>query len=392
MCARPVSEPEGPAPSAGGHSVSSGPMGPLLLALVSLLGSDPLHPNSQSRSVTVVGADALVVSLRCQAESVWEVLPADPDGNGLVEEDELAAIRDDLAAYLLEHWQVRLEAGGDPLPGRVTELSLVTHDLDALFFSQFVEATIAYDVEAPPDQVELSMSLFLTTSPRHQDLCALVWPDGQREEGRLWGGRPRQMFVSPAPPPDVGPVAQGRRGFLRFFASWEHVAFVLALLVACGRLRAFLAVVLVFALAHSGGLALAHEGVADLPPVAVTLALGGSVLFVGILNVLRRRPRPLWIEAAIFGLVHGWAFGVAPAPFPRFGPESVTDLLAFNVGLELALLATAAGGLLLLRPLPRREPLAGKRDTSLVPGYARDVVSLSAAVMGTYGIVRQLVG
>lgn len=103
-----------------------------------------------------------------------------------------------------------------------------------------------------------------------------------------------------------------------------------------------LGVVTAFTLGHSVTLLAAALGWVHLPtqPVEVLVAASVAVAAVHAVRPLVRRGETL--IAAAFGLVHGLAFAGILAGLGLSGTASVVDLLAFNVGVELAQLSVVA--------------------------------------------------
>ncbi|MCB9899491.1 MAG: hypothetical protein H6825_15910 [Planctomycetes bacterium] len=363
---------------------------PLVVMLVAFVSP---HPYSSSRSDLRVLPGRVELVLRCQALSVFEVTPADADGDGLLDDSELAAVRDELADYLLAHYVVRAgDASSPPLPGRVDDMAVVTFDQDALTFQQFVDTRIVFDAPPRIDALRVEMSLYATTSPQHQDACTLRWPGGETEEVRLWGGRPSHAFVAPEStrPPEL--LEALRDGWTHAVSGWTHLALLLSVLVAAQRLRTAMLALLALALAHAGALAFAREGLL-LPSDALLAAAAPAVIALsGVATVLRRGARPVLADALLGGFVLGLREARRDSLLTAVPIDDVARLSTWISGFDVGLLAVCVGVLLVLRPLPRRPALAGARDTSLVPGYARDAVAMGCALLGTYMLSRALIG
>lgn len=143
----------------------------------------------------------------------------------------------------------------------------------------------------------------------------------------------------------------------------DHLAFLLGLLLTQCGWRALLWLLTAFTLAHSLTLALMLAKVVLAPPALVEPLIALSVAVVAAANLRHAdRGHPgrgwpwhgRWLLVFAFGLVHGFGFagavaGLAPEP-ARMWPW----LLAFNLGIELAQVLVAAGGLMLLWVLARR--------------------------------------
>ncbi len=107
-------------------------------------------------------------------------------------------------------------------------------------------------------------------------------------------------------------------------------------------LRRVVHVVTAFTLGHSVTLVASALGWVSVPrrPVEVLIAVSIGVSAVHAIRPLARRGEQ--IIAGGFGLVHGLAFAGILADLGLTGTTSVVTLLAFNVGIELAQLATIA--------------------------------------------------
>ncbi len=122
--------------------------------------------------------------------------------------------------------------------------------------------------------------------------------------------------------------------------GFDHLMFVLALLILVSNFRRLLAAVTAFTLAHSLTLAGTTLGWISLPsgPVEATIAL--SIMFVAVEIMRVRAGRQSltammpWLASFSFGLLHGFGFAGAlrEAGVPQDGVG--TALLFFNLGVE----------------------------------------------------------
>ena len=359
----------------------------LCVALVTLCSSAHAHDNSRSRSLLVVEPGQLVHFVKVQAQSAWEVLPLDPDGNLLVDPDEFEAVREDLARYVTEHVRLRPD-GGDSLVGVLAEAELVSDDMDALSFQQWIELELRYELTASPRELEIEVSLFLETSPRHQDLCDVIWSDdpgvvtSEPVRLRFWAGDPRQVASSGQPLPAPTSLSVVWAGALGLLSDSLALLCLAALLAGChpgstaelarlGSARVLWAFVPSLGAGVVGAELLAEQ----LTVGAVTLAGGLAVAWVGALNLggwarrsdARTPGRPVWAEALVFGLLMGLGAGLAldgKAP-----PASPSWVLAIGV-------VCAAG-------------LAGVSLRALISriGFAGLLVSLAAVAAGGWAAI-----
>ena len=154
-------------------------------------------------------------------------------------------------------------------------------------------------------------------------------------------------------------------GVEHILTGYDHLAFLLALLLAGGSLRSNVKIITSFTVAHSLTLALATFGLISIPSVIVEPVIAASIVFVGIENLVRRRLAARWLITFAFGLVHGLGFwsalrdlGIGATGAGAFvgatgadafagvqavtGAQAAIPLLSFNLGVELAQIAIAA--------------------------------------------------
>jgi len=148
-------------------------------------------------------------------------------------------------------------------------------------------------------------------------------------------------------------------GVDHILSGYDHLAFVLALILIVSGWRRLLLTVTCFTLAHSITLAAATLGLLWVPgpPIEATIAL--SILFLASELVKLERGhtsltvRYPWVVAFVFGLLHGLGFAGALAEVGLPSQEIPLALLMFNLGVELGQLMFIAGILLLIVALRR---------------------------------------
>jgi hypothetical protein len=367
-----------------------------LAALVSLAPAAAGHDDSRSRTLLVVEGDRLSHFVRLQTLSVAEVLPLDADGNGLVTEAELTGVLDDLAAYVQDH--VRLSsvspggAGGN-LAGRLLASELVTEDADALAFAQWIELEFERTAPSPLGRLLVETTLFLDTSPTHVDWLDVVWAE-DREEGaplapigrwtaNLRGGQARVLLDS------------GLRSRADLVESvWQRLrrrpelpAAAFLLLLTCAASRA-LRVALVHSAGLFAGVALAPQLAEHLPTLPLAAALVLAVL--GGVALLRPRPRPMGLEAAVVGLLMGLHLA---SPADLAGPldglllEPIEQAVAVSGApsrWSLWIAASCVGVVaLVLAPLLARLP-GSHREQALAPTRVLWTVAALGLAWGAY--------
>ena len=148
-------------------------------------------------------------------------------------------------------------------------------------------------------------------------------------------------------------------GVEHILTGWDHLLFLLVLLLRGGGWLSLTKIVTAFTLAHSVTLTLAALDVVTLPDRLVEAVIALSIAAVAAENLAAR---PLvsrrWLVSFCFGLVHGFGFSSAlrELGLPRHG--LVLALLGFNAGVEIgqALVIALALPALVLLQRTRWEP------------------------------------
>jgi len=171
-------------------------------------------------------------------------------------------------------------------------------------------------------------------------LVRLERADGSVQLGRVLPLDPR--FVVTASP-DAFEVVQTYTvlGIEHILTGFDHLLFVLALVILVKGVRRLIATVTAFTVAHSLTLVAATLGWVHVPGPPVEAAIALSIMFVaaeivhsrqGMNGLTERFP---WIVAFTFGLLHGFGFASALSEVGLPQTAIPVALLFFNVGVEI---------------------------------------------------------
>lgn len=133
-----------------------------------------------------------------------------------------------------------------------------------------------------------------------------------------------------------------REGFVHILIGWDHVLFVLALVLMSRKLRELLVVVTAFTVAHSVTLALAALDVVKVSASVVEPIIALSIAWVALEAVLERdeTPRRAYLATFLLGLVHGFGFSYVLRDDVGLPMDAlVPALFSFNAGVEFGQLA-----------------------------------------------------
>ncbi len=149
-------------------------------------------------------------------------------------------------------------------------------------------------------------------------------------------------------------VAYGLLGIEHILSGFDHLCFVLALMLLIDNLRRLVWSITAFTLAHSMTLAAATLGYASAPPgliealIALSIAIVAAEVIWVQRGLLDKQDRPRrgagnsWVIAFSFGLLHGFGFAGALSATGLPSDAIPTALLFFNIGVELGQLTFVA--------------------------------------------------
>jgi hydrogenase/urease accessory protein HupE len=141
------------------------------------------------------------------------------------------------------------------------------------------------------------------------------------------------------------------QGILHIFTGYDHILFILTLLLAVGTWRRLAVIVTSFTAAHSITLAMATLGLVTIPARVIEPLIALSVLLVAADALLRPRANARAIVTFGFGLIHGFGLSNVLRDLGLSGRELAPALLGFNVGVEVGQLLIVAAMFPLIRRL-----------------------------------------
>lgn len=355
----------------------------LLAALAGLA-----HPESRSSSRIAVGERTVEVEHLCESLSLIECLPIDADSDGRLDDAELAAGREAICAYVQRRYEVLVgRDAAAPLPGECVELARV--EADGAFALQRVRIARRLESERTIEELTIRVSLFREANPQHRDVASLTWR-GEAPIGFLFAESNDEWRVEPLAQRRAGVFGSYvRLGLEHIAGGYDHLAFLLGLIVAARRLRSLVGVVTAFTVAHSITLACAALDVVSAPARLVELAIALSIAYVGAETLLLRRPATRWLEALGFGLIHGLGFAGFLADSLMAEPLVITALVGFNLGVELGQLGVVVVAALVIRALPGDRSFEAEARAWLAPRWLRIGGSAAALVAGLYWFVER---
>ncbi len=188
---------------------------------------------------------------------------------------------------------------------------------------------------------------------------------------------PTAAMVEVTMVPDRWEVARSyfMLGVEHILAGYDHLLFVIALVLLLLRPWAVVRAATAFTVAHSLTLIGTTLGLIGLPQAPVEALIALSIVFLAV-EIIKHDPahprlsqRAPWLVAFAFGLIHGFGFAGALREIGLPESDVPMALLTFNLGVEAGQLLIVAGCVAVLALLRRFVPPV-LRPTVLAASYA----------------------
>ena len=226
--------------------------------------------------------------------------------------------------------QIVLQANGvrcEPGPGQ-----LVPRTVGSASFTMLVDFACARAVR----ELVVQDNVFDVLGADHHTLAKLDGPSGVQQFAFASDSRQARFVVD-----DGGGRAQATGSFValgihHILSGYDHLLFLLGLLLPGGGVLSLAKIITAFTIAHSLTLSLAVLQVVTLPDRLIEAVIALSIAFVAAENLfLAPAVSRRWVVSFGFGLVHGFGFASVLRELGLPAHGLLLSLLGFNVGVEL---------------------------------------------------------
>jgi len=321
----------------------------LLIALAALMLALNAHAHKSSDSYLALEVEGNIVS------GQWDIalrdldyaIGLDADGDGAITWSEVRAKHAEITAYALSRLQ--LESEGQPCPVKLKE-HLVDEHTDGTY------AVLRFSALCPVlrDSLQAHYSLFFDIDPQHKGLLRLQYK-GAASTAIFAPETATQRFSLSRPSRWAQFIDYGREGVWHIWIGFDHILFLLALLLPAVAIRreegwqavaafrpafwSVLKIVTAFTVAHSITLSLATLGIFSLPSRWVESIIAASIVIAALNNVFPLFRERRWMMAFLFGLIHGFGFASVLTDLGLPQQTLLLALIGFNLGVEVGQLA-----------------------------------------------------
>jgi hypothetical protein len=317
---------------------------------VALCLAQAVHAHKASDAYVTIdrAGAALAVRVDVALRDLDLAIGLDANGDGEITWGEVRSRHDAIAALVVDRTKVAVR-------DRPCPLDVTGHRVDRHSDGAYAVVDLAGRCEGTSGALSIDYRLLFDVDPQHRGLVNVV-DEGGSASLVLSAERPRASTA------DGGFLAQFgaylREGALHIWAGYDHMLFVLGLLLPAVLVRArgrwvpaerfgpiaasVLGIVTAFTVAHAITLTLATLGFVDISSRISESLVALSIAIAALLNLSPVANRARWVVAFAFGLVHGLGFANVLAALSLSRGVLATALVAFNVGVELGQLAVAA--------------------------------------------------
>ncbi|MDQ0975090.1 hydrogenase/urease accessory protein HupE [Neobacillus niacini] len=169
-------------------------------------------------------------------------------------------------------------------------------------------------------------------------------------------------------------------GMLHILTGYDHLLFLLALLLRKQTFKQYAAIITSFTIAHSITISLAVLGIITLPSRFVESIIAFSIVYVALENIFRKEIRHRWGLTFLFGLIHGLGFANILREMNIPKSDLAVALVNFNIGIEVVQLA------LVLLVLPLLTYMFKLKSSKIIIKIGSTIV----AALGAFWLIERL--
>ncbi|MEH7308526.1 HupE/UreJ family protein [Neobacillus drentensis] len=234
--------------------------------------------------------------------------------------------RDAVTSYLSSHFEVFTD-------GAKAEGKVISTDIKRRVGRDYAKMVLEYPAPTSKSSVQIHYSIFfddndsmhrnITTYDLENKKGQFVFQAGERE---LNIGK-ETVFVQF--------IRFVQLGFHHIMIGYDHILFVMALLLGTRRISDVIKVISVFTIAHTITLGLTALNLLNIPAEIVEPLIALSIAFVAVENYFGFSAKYRFAVVFGFGLIHGVGFAGALQLSNDVTWRSILSIFSFNIGVEV---------------------------------------------------------
>lgn len=268
----------------------------------------------------------------------------------------MATAAEPIMAFVSAHIAVTGADGRACMPGTAT----LAPDGDGVIFrNRFACRGVGGDI--------VYRSTVLTDTDPAARQVVLIGEGNNAPQALLDATNTTVTLSAPAPPLLATLERYLLTGIEHIFSGYDHIAFLIAVVLWARRLVPVIKIVTAFTIAHSITLSLATLNLVVIPGSIVEPAIAASIVYVAMENFFTSNIDRRWRVTFAFGLVHGLGFAAALREIGLPTNAVAMSLAAFNIGVEIGQVAIVAVFVPALVALDRLMAVESAKPARAVP-------------------------
>lgn len=283
--------------------------------------------NSEGYSKITMNGDKLQVKLQIDYLELARLIDFGTD-TGSPEEEMKTALkshREPLSAYLSSHFKVFTD--GAKAEGTITDTNV-----EQRVGREYAIIVLEFPVTSSKASIQIQYSVFFDDNdPMHRNIATY---DAENKKGQF-------VFHAGDRELNIGKETIGGQvfrfiqlGFHHIMIGYDHILFVMALVLGARRISDVLKVISVFTIAHSITLGLTALKLFNFPAEIVEPLIALSIAFVAVENYFGFSSKYRFAVVFGFGLIHGVGFASALQLSDDVTWRSLLSIFSFNIGVE----------------------------------------------------------
>ncbi|NOU98889.1 HupE/UreJ family protein [Paenibacillus planticolens] len=250
----------------------------------------------------------------------------DSTGDNKLENEEVISQKESLESYIQKG--LHIDVDSKPLKMEILSMRVAQRDTTNTVLFQ-----LRFTADEVIEQFNLHYNLVFDDAPAHTS--TLIVRSGENLQNDVIDSANRDIMIN-LPQPKIGAVLWKyfKLGIEHILTGYDHLIFLLSLVLIASRFKEALKIVTAFTLAHSLTLFLVASGRVHVIPSWVEALIAATICYVAVENMFVHKAKWRWALTAIFGLIHGMGFAGALAETGLPKDNLISALLTFNLGVE----------------------------------------------------------
>ena len=313
----------------------------VLIALCAAL-STFAHDPGLSTATILLDTNKLDAVIVFSLVDTKDIVDLDKNADGQLSKEELDQGAAELQSIASNALEVRFD--DKPVPATEARCHFDASDNASIYLSFPAEAF---------SKLSIRSKWLAMLQPGHRQFLSLQNGEGQVLAERMLSANSDTVTIQTDATEPKAPAELAKISFADFlvmgvkhiWTGYDHLLFLLGLLIVTKNFSSSLKIITCFTVAHSITLAVATLSLVNLSTRFVEPMIAASIVYVGIENLLRGDdPKGRWMLTFAFGLIHGFGFASALKELGvgSNGSGIAVPLVSFNLGVELGQIAIAA--------------------------------------------------